>query len=392
MEYELRHNDDTVLLFDITENFGISKIKKIVNKEKVPIGIMKDNSLNIADFSAWLDSRGIPAKREGIPYILEKESVQNVRELLFKNNGLGLTDHYWISEAGSDLQWKDINYFENDSGFGTLGEDIYLGTHESRVFNGKKPHSSASGMLPKKWVIKNDIRYLLKGSETAFRQEPFNEKIASQFIDCSLIEHVDYQLVNYKNNILSVCPNMLDNYHELISAYFASNNKKDRNESYYNHYIRSCKELGIKGDIKTSLDQMIVIDYLIGNTDRHWSNFGVIRNSDTLQVERLAPLYDHGASFFPKTHHLDIIGENTNLKCQSFKKTQAENLKLVKDFSWLNKDSLKILPDIVKTELNKNKYGSEKRTEIIIKSIRNRIDSFRRYMGIEIKNIHSRKI
>ena len=176
---------------------------------------------------------------------------------------------------------------------------------------------------------------------------------------------------------------MLDSCHELIPAWFVTRNKKDNQESYLDHYIRSCRELGMKGDIKIALEQMIVVDYLIANTDRHWTNFGVIRNSDTLQVERLAPLYDHGAAFFPKIHHLEIFKESDYLKCLSFRKTQKDNLKLVKDVSWLNKDALKLLPDIIKTELDKNILGSKERTDIIVSCINNRIASFKRLMGIE---------
>ena len=163
MQYELKHNEDTALLFEADKQYKITKINKIYVKDKIPIGLVIKNNITVDDFSEWFNSRGISAKRDGVKYILEKENVQSVRELLFKNNGLGLTDHYWIAEAGSSLKWKDINYFENDYGFGKIGEDIYLGKTETRFEKGKSPHSSASGMLPKKWIIKDGTRYLLKG-------------------------------------------------------------------------------------------------------------------------------------------------------------------------------------------------------------------------------------
>jgi len=53
--------------------------------------------------------------------------------------------------------------------------------------------------------------------------------------------------------------------------------KKLKHESDLDHYIRRCRELGIDGDIRTPLEQMIAVDYLIANTNRHW-NFGYFHN------------------------------------------------------------------------------------------------------------------
>lgn len=44
------------------------------------------------------------------------------------------------------------------------------------------------------------------------------------------------------------------------------------------------------------LFQMIVFDTLIGNTDRHQDNFGIIRNENTGKIIRFAPLYDNASS------------------------------------------------------------------------------------------------
>ena len=41
------------------------------------------------------------------------------------------------------------------------------------------------------------------------------------------------------------------------------------------------------------MSQMIVCDALLANSDRHWRNFGIIRNVDTLEIKP-APLFDSG--------------------------------------------------------------------------------------------------
>lgn len=55
------------------------------------------------------------------------------------------------------------------------------------------------------------------------------------------------------------------------------------------HYVNLCEEHGIK-NIRHSLDEMLVIDYIVANEDRHFNNFGVIRNAETLEWLSAAPI------------------------------------------------------------------------------------------------------
>ena len=51
-------------------------------------------------------------------------------------------------------------------------------------------------------------------------------------------------------------------------------------------------------NIEKQLCQMLTVDCIIANSDRHFNNFGFIRNADTLEWEGLAPVYDTGTSLF----------------------------------------------------------------------------------------------
>lgn len=51
-------------------------------------------------------------------------------------------------------------------------------------------------------------------------------------------------------------------------------------------------------DITESLDDMLILDFIICNRDRHYNNFGMIRNVNTLQIEKSAPIFDTGTSAF----------------------------------------------------------------------------------------------
>ncbi|MNC30027.1 Serine/threonine-protein kinase CtkA [compost metagenome] len=49
-----------------------------------------------------------------------------------------------------------------------------------------------------------------------------------------------------------------------------------------------------KFEMLPHLFTMIIFDILIGNTDRHQDNFGIIRNESTMEI-RFAPLYDNAS-------------------------------------------------------------------------------------------------
>ncbi len=46
---------------------------------------------------------------------------------------------------------------------------------------------------------------------------------------------------------------------------------------------------------------MLTLDYIIANGDRHYNNFGFIRNAETLEWQGLAPIFDSGASLWHNT-------------------------------------------------------------------------------------------
>jgi hypothetical protein len=56
-----------------------------------------------------------------------------------------------------------------------------------------------------------------------------------------------------------------------------------RNVSAYQHFIDCCHTLGIPG-ARDSIDKMLAVDFIIANEDRHFNNFGAVRNADTLEL------------------------------------------------------------------------------------------------------------
>lgn len=55
------------------------------------------------------------------------------------------------------------------------------------------------------------------------------------------------------------------------------------------------------------LSDMLVVDALILNTDRHLGNFGFLIDNDTGIIIGTAPLYDHNLQFLPYASESDLV-------------------------------------------------------------------------------------
>ena len=88
------------------------------------------------------------------------------------------------------------------------------------------------------------------------------------------------------------------------------------------------------------LEYQVLTDFMLTNTDWHLNNFGILRDSQTLKFVRMAPIFDSGNSMFWDAPRLPERSDCTEITVNSFRKTEAELLKLVTDRSRVHMDLL----------------------------------------------------
>jgi hypothetical protein len=253
-----------------------------------------------------------------------------------------LSDQYWVYPENSDLKWDKINFFTNDFA-SDVGEILFGKTPNKDAINLVSPDNTSDGWLRKKWIISDNKRFLVKGGSGLTQQEPFNEVIASKIMERMNIPHVAYGLQKTDNSYYSVCENFITLDTELVSAErIRSVLKKSNNDSAFTHFMKCCEYLGIPNS-SDSINKMLTVDYIISNEDRHYNNFGAIRNAETLDWLGFAPIYDSGTSFWYQT---PAIGSATQSK--PFKDTHREQIKLVNNFSWYDKQKLVGISETIK--------------------------------------------
>lgn len=243
----------------------------------------------------WFKGRGIPSWRDDLDLLLVKLNVTSPNELLDKAFGLSLSDQYWVKPTTSNIEHKDINFFEHDfedSEFtnATFGTELNSSTKISLI----SPNNTTDGRLKKTWKLENNKRYLLKGAYKNEVMQPFNEVLASMICDRLGFDHVTYTLEIVNDKVVSKCECFIDVNKELIPAYQILSDQVAK-ENAYEEYISILEAEGLN-NVREKLENMFILDYLLLNEDRHLNNFGIIRDVNTLKWIDLAPIFDNGQS------------------------------------------------------------------------------------------------
>ena len=374
MRYTLMHKNIPVLEMTIDENSAaISFVGECFAPERLPVSVgFMHGKPNKGTLNDWWGSRSIPASRLGLRDALEILNVGYSQKLLTKCFGLSLSDQYWVNPTDNPMNWDDINFFDNlfskDVGnalFGTAPKDGKL--------NLMSPDNTSDGWLRKKWAIIDGKRCLIKAGSGTTHQEPVNEVLASIICKRLKIPHIPYTLIYEDEYPYSVCENFVTRETELITAWhILQTEKKPNHASYYQHYLNRCEEMGIPG-IPDAVDQMLSLDYIIANEDRHLNNFGVIRNADTLEYIGAAPVFDSGSSLWFNTPTARIRA-NTTHKSKPFRNEHSEQIKLVKSFDWLDFSKLKDIDEEFSELVKGSEFIDETRKNALIIGFNKRIE------------------
>lgn len=355
MRYMLMNKDTEVLLAEYDSANGVfSKIIDVYNIEYAPYILksfyVKDNINNDlfrANISEWFRGRGIPSWRDRLDLLLHRLNINAPSELLDKSFGLSLSDQYWIKPFDLEVNYDEINFFDNDFDYiefmeASLSKNSKLITSENSL---KTPNNTTDGMLKKAWVIEGGTRYLLKGGYKNEVLQPFNEVLASLICERLGFNHVTYTLDIYKDIVVSKCPCFVNKDTELITCNQIKNDMKRHNSKEdLEDYIDILEKHGIK-EAREKIENMYILDFLVMNEDRHLNNFGIIRDVNTLKWLDVAPIFDNGQSLNIKYYdeeELHISGEGRLFyEVKSF----DEIIKVVKDIKRVDVSKLEGLPE-----------------------------------------------
>ena len=300
MKVILMNKERQVLVAEYYEEAKyFTDIVEVKNIDYAPLIVKKayegnsDDTLNKV-LSDWFQGRGIPEGRDKLDMLLDRLNITSPTALLDKAFGLSLSDQYWIKPFDEELEYEDINFFENDFNDLEFTEATFTtnGPISSNITL-LTPNNTTDGVLRKTWIIDKGTRYLLKAGLKSEVLQPFNEVLASMLCERLGFSHVPYTIDTIKGNIVSKCACFINPNTELIPAYQILKNSDKENA--YETYVKILSDHGID-EAQEKVDNMFILDYLMFNNDRHLNNFGIIRDVNKLEWIDVAPIFDTGNS------------------------------------------------------------------------------------------------
>ena len=340
----------------LLDKYGnITSVEKIWEKELLPTGVFPDNYLFGVDkeadgdkLDAWWKNLSIPEERDGIKAGLERLGITEPKMLKILNHGLSLTNFYWIKEPDSLVSWEDVNYFDHpfskEMGIALLN---HKAVHGSKDVIARSPDPCLNGVLSKKWNIIDGKYYLQKSGKGNAKEEVFNEVLAGTIMEYAGIPHAEYALYEEDGEIYCISECLTDKYTELIPLYqligslprpYVSDYKREEWEyvnTILDHYHVKNKSL---------LNDMLVVDYIMADTDRHYNNISLLYNENTKEYS-LSPVYDTGDSLWCRVSTKNINPADDSITARPFTGkttfgTWEEQKELITDYISLTKENL----------------------------------------------------
>ncbi|MBP5641338.1 MAG: hypothetical protein J6X55_17810 [Victivallales bacterium] len=296
MIYTLRHFDTPLVRFSAEQ--GAEASIRILwfdenHRELLPLDFHRQ--VDAERLEAWLRHRTIPRNRAYVDVILASQGLSPNRpmDVIRLSKGLSLNDCHWVTEEGFDGTFAQFNQYDNKFSR-VLGEIAFTGfgsDNSSRISS--SPEFTTNGMLPKCWRRQNGAVRLYKGGTEGASNtgnEPYSECYASQIAETLGFNAVSYSLARWKGRLCSVCDMFTSKDVSFIPVgRLVTKGGMTAVRTY-------CETLG--GQFVDALNEMLVFDAVICNTDRHFGNFGFLVDSHANRIIAPAPLFDHGNSLF----------------------------------------------------------------------------------------------
>lgn len=280
------NKDITVCTFFITTSeYGMScNVIKILRKDLMPH--------DLRNIQEWVKSRYIILNRCGIRSFLNRIGVTRLEDFVSITNCVSLKDAYWVKGENSKKLWKNVSPYSNP--LTKAIADYSFDRKISGKFITGSPDFATDGTFPKCWKRVNGVLQLYKaGSSGACNagNEPYSEVYASMVSDMLGICHVKYTLGTYKDRVVSKCDCMCS---EDIGFISYRDYTGDRSEDFSSLLRKFSK---FRYDYR--LVDMLLLDYLLCNVNRHYGNFGFLINNDTNKIVGLSPTFNNNLSCIP---------------------------------------------------------------------------------------------
>jgi hypothetical protein len=203
---------------------------------------------------------------------------------------LSLMDVYWVRAKGDTKTFEEISLYNHSLSRAFVdvslrGKNLTAANAELITSQDEAGDVGTPGVAPKAWIREDGVFYLLKDGD---QRDVSAELLASKIVGCFDVEHVSYSETCFSDVRVSKCRIITSEQISIVSSEFI--------EIYCMNNNKNKMEFILKKDAY-SYYMMNIIDYLIGNTDRHWGNWGFSVDNATNKIIKIHPLMDFNKAF-----------------------------------------------------------------------------------------------
>jgi len=234
-------------VYDITS-------EAVLNSDLLP-GAIRHGTM---DFTTWMQTRysvgsNVSARR----MMLRAFGSDNHNSSLSQTRALSLSDCYWLKGKDENVKFEDVTPYLHEEWDGT-GE--FKGGSISTLF--------VNGAASKRWINRNTLIKFNSAKELV----PFKlaEALKLGLVPKAWVEGEDFYIANF-----TTMTSMLETMEQ--SGLVAGDSKP--------------QEIAVD-QLKSDAVSLFVLDYLVEHDDRHWGNFGFMKDTTTGRYTGMAYYYD----------------------------------------------------------------------------------------------------
>lgn len=251
---------------------------------------------NLNNFYYWCASRVLTLDRKYAKEILctigasQAVTDKDRAMIAVSYHGLTLTDVFWIRAAGEKIEFSELNLYNHSlsdafADVSLRGKDITIQNSELIMTKDVAGDVGTPGVAPKAWIRQNGDFYLMKDGD---ERDVEAELLASKIVGCFKIDYVPYEEDYFDDVKVSKCKIITSEDRSIVPYEFI--------DIYCVNREINKLEFVLKKD-SYAYYMMNIVDYLIGNTDRHWGNWGFFVDNNTNKLQGLYYLMDFNKSF-----------------------------------------------------------------------------------------------
>lgn len=297
--YQLMNKDSVILEFQVDRATESIEDVKWVGRSRKPIGF--------TDLGSFLAARKAPSNRSHIQQVLAACGADTFSGYLDVVHALSVNDTFWVRRKHEPVVWKDANLYTNELNE-ALSRIAFEGGLVGQSLDLSSPTAEASlgGSFAKCVIRRHGTLSILKAPMTPDGGEaagapcawhPWSEVMASQVAAALGIDCVEYTLVQRRSRKTgktvpaTTCPLFTSAKEGFVPARLWLG----MGDADYATLLDAYKGIGSEQEFR----QMVVLDALTMNPDRHMGNHGVLFDTDSLEPIRMAPVFDNNLAFYP---------------------------------------------------------------------------------------------